>query len=473
MQFDSVDFIGCFILVYLLYLLLPHRPQNWMLLVASYAFYGWTDWRFLLLLGFTTGFDFWVALRIAEARRRGERGSLWLAFAVTSNLLVLGFFKYFDFFAASFAAAARTLGIPVPTIAFEILLPIGISFYTFQSMAYTIDVHRGRATATSNLIDYALFIAFFPQLVAGPIERARRLLPQIANPRRITERQLLDGAWFLFWGFFKKVYVADNLAAYVDAYADPMASPYGLDAMLYGLIFLVYVYADFSGYSDMAVGLGKLMGIELTLNFRRPLWASSPSEFWRRWHITLTGWFRDYVYAIARRGNGDALSKAAAIVPTMMLVGLWHGAGWNFVIWGTIWGAALFVERLLQPAFASRAWRGLGSPALRAAGGVALVMSLHAIANQFFARPVTDAMAALRLMVIAPAASPHLLADLGALGWFVAPLLLVEAIQSRTGFIDGRMRISPPARVGLYAALAAFLVIGASTHEYEFFYFRF
>jgi len=471
MQFDSVDFILGFILVYALYLLLPHRPQNGMLLVASYVFYGWTDWRFLLLLGFTTCWDFWLALRIAEAQRRGESGRQWLTLAIASNLLVLGFFKYFDFFSASFTGAAASLGIQVPTVVFDIVLPAGISFYSFQSMAYTIDVYRRRATASTNLIDYALFISFFPQLVAGPIERARRLLPQIASPRRITEQQLLDGAWFLFWGFFKKVFIADNLAGYIDVYADPTVSPYGVDAALYGLVFLIYVYADFSGYSDMAVGLGKLMGIEFTLNFRRPLWAASPAEFWRRWHITLTGWFRDYVYAIARRD--DPLSKAMAIVPTMMLVGLWHGAGWNFVIWGTIWGLVMFLERLLQPAFASRAWRGLGTPALRALGGVALVLGIHAVANQFFARPAADAVAALRLMATTPAASPHFLADLNAIAWFIAPLVIIEAIQARTGFLDGRLRIPLPARACLYSVLAAFLVLGASTYDYEFYYFRF
>jgi D-alanyl-lipoteichoic acid acyltransferase DltB (MBOAT superfamily) len=471
-QFDSFVFFEGFLLVYLLYLALPHRAQNLLLLAASYVFYGWFDERFLLLLAFTTGVDFFVALRIDAARRRGGRGTGWLALALTSNLGVLGYFKYFGFFAGSFEALARSLGWSVSPTILQIALPAGISFYTFQSMAYTIDVYRGRFRATASLLDFALFIAFFPQLVAGPIERARRLLPQIASPRRVTRQQLVDGLWFILWGLFKKIYVADNLADYVAAYADPSAAAHGPDVLLYGIVSIVFIYADFSGYSDMAVGLAKLMGVELTLNFRRPMWATSPGEFWRRWHVTLTGWFRDYVYGFAR-GGGEALGKAIAVVPTMLLVGLWHGAGWGFVLWGAVWGLALFAERLLRPLLARAGWRN-GVPAgLRAAGGLLLVYALHAVAMQFFMRPVDEAVAALRLVVAAPAPSAHFAADLATILFFLAPVFLVEWVQRRTDHMEGRLRIPAPARATVYGLLAALMVAGASGSAREFFYFRF
>jgi D-alanyl-lipoteichoic acid acyltransferase DltB (MBOAT superfamily) len=276
----------------------------------------------------------------------GRRTSCcWLSIAI--NLSILGFFKYFNFFAESLADLASLLGFDLDPIFLNIILPVGISFYTFQTMSYTIDVFRKRLQPTNSLLNFALFVAFFPQLVAGPIERAVHFLPQIEKPRRIRAEQISSGFFLIIWGFFKKSFVGDNVGQIADRIFNNYQDFSGLDLIIGVLAFAVQIYADFSGYSDIARGLARLMGFELIVNFKLPYFALNPSDFWRRWHISLSTWLRDYLYIPlggSRKGNGRTYLN---LFITMLLGGLWHGAAWNFVLWGIYQGIILIIYRAL------------------------------------------------------------------------------------------------------------------------------
>jgi alginate O-acetyltransferase complex protein AlgI len=347
MLFNSWIFPPFAMLVLALYRVLPHRGQNAMLLVASYVFYGWWDWRFLGLLALSTMIDYSVGRRLEYTQRDGARRALLLV-SLVSNLGLLGFFKYFNFFVESANQVLAALGLQTVGGGLDIVLPVGISFYTFQTLSYTIDVYRRRITVARDLLDFALFVSFFPQLVAGPIERAAALLPQVQGRRRVTRVQLRQGAWLILAGFFKKMVVADNLAALVDpVFAQPSASAATILVALYA--FAYQIYCDFSGYSDIARGLAKLMGIELMVNFDRPYKALNPSDFWRRWHISLSTWLRDYLYIPLGGNRRGATTTYRNLMLTMLLGGLWHGAAWNFVLWGAYQGLLLAAHRWTVP----------------------------------------------------------------------------------------------------------------------------
>ena len=354
MLFNSFEFIFFFAVVYLLYRLLNHRLQNSMLLIASYIFYGAWDWRFLGLLVFTTAVDYGCGIWIDKAADERRR-KLILAVSICVNLAVLGFFKYFDFFSESLRHLALFAGIRLDVPTLKIILPVGISFYTFQSMSYTIDVYRRSLKAEKNFFDFALYVAFFPQLVAGPIERAVNLLPQIKAERAVSSRQIDEGLWLIYWGFFKKVFVADNLAVIVNAvFAKTGVFPGG-EALVGVYAFAFQIYGDFAGYSDIARGLAKLMGIELMVNFRFPYFVTNPRDFWRNWHISLSTWLRDYLYIPLGGNRGSGLLTYRNIFITMLLGGLWHGAAWHFVVWGAYCGLLLMAHRTLDYKPASRA----------------------------------------------------------------------------------------------------------------------
>ena len=383
MLFNSVAFLGFFAIVYAVYLPASTRAQNLVLLLASYVFYGAWDWRFLGLLALSTAVDFRCALAIADGDPAHRRRWLWIS--VVTNLGILGFFKYFNFFVASFAQLCAALGWPVSTTTLEIVLPVGISFYTFQTLGYTIDVYRGRLPACRDPTTFALYVAYFPQLVAGPIERATHLLPQLAAARLVTLARLRDGAWLILLGLFKKVVVADNLARIVDpVFADSHGSS-GAATLLATYAFALQIYADFSGYSDIARGVSKLLGIELMRNFRRPYFATDPQEFWRRWHISLSQWLRDYVY-VPLGGNRDGdLRTSRNLMLTMLLGGLWHGASGMFVLWGALHGALLVIHRPWRELF------GGYLPGLAPLRGL-LLFHFVCLAWIFFrARTLTDA----------------------------------------------------------------------------------
>lgn len=353
MIFNSQTFLIFFAIVYALYLLLYGRvrPQNILLLIASYVFYGYWDWRFLILIFISTIADYSIGRTMdqtADSTPAGQRKrKRLLALSIAINLGILGFFKYFNFFTDSLTNLTSMLGFEVDPVFLEIILPVGISFYTFQTISYTIDIYRKRLKPTKSLLNFALFVAFFPQLVAGPIERAVHFLPQIENPRRIKAEQISSGVYLIVWGYFKKVFVADNAAQVANAIFNNYQSYSGLDLVIGVLAFAIQIYCDFSGYTDIARGISRLMGFELIINFRLPYFAINPSDFWRRWHISLSTWLRDYLY-IPLGGNRKGTARTYLnLFITMLLGGLWHGAAWNFIIWGAYHGIILIIYRAL------------------------------------------------------------------------------------------------------------------------------
>lgn len=350
MLFNSLEFVLFLPLVLVVYYRLSHRAQNTFLLIASCVFYASWDWRFLAPLLISTSIDYWVAERIQRLIRLGaplQRRKKYLALSIVTNLGLLGFFKYFNFFAASLRDLLQALGWKVHLWTLEVILPVGISFYTFQALSYTIDVYRGQMHATRRFADFLLAVLYFPHLVAGPIQRANNLLRQVVTPRQTTRRQVIDGIHLIMWGYFKKVFIADNLAPIVDRiFAQP--SPAGFETLIGVYAFAVQIFCDFSGYTDIARGTAKLMGFEFMLNFNQPYFSTSPQEFWTRWHISLSTWLRDYLY-IPLGGNRKGERRTYLnLMLTMVIGGLWHGAAWNFVLWGFYHGSLLVIHRRLK-----------------------------------------------------------------------------------------------------------------------------
>jgi alginate O-acetyltransferase complex protein AlgI len=344
--FDSLQFGVFLIIVYSIYLLLGRRYilQNRMLLIASYWFYGAWDARFLTLIIISTVIDYFCGKAIFRSNKAFLR-KRYLAISICANLLFLGFFKYCNFFVTSFAEFLGIIGIHTNVSTLEIVLPVGISFYTFQTMSYSIDIYRGKIKPCRSFFDFALFVAFFPQLVAGPIERAKTLLPQITQRRVICVETFSNGVYLIVWGLFKKLVIADNLAKIVNLTFARQTDFISSDVILATLCFAFQIYCDFSGYSDIARGVAKLLGIDLMVNFRLPYFAGNPSEFWKRWHISLSTWLRDYLYIPLGGSKSGQKNTYRNLMITMILGGLWHGANWNFVLWGLFHGSILAAHR--------------------------------------------------------------------------------------------------------------------------------
>lgn len=343
MNFASLEFALFMIAVYLPYLILSHRWQNYLLLVASYTFYAAWDWRFLSLIFIATIVNYWVGLvlpRTDDIRIR----RFYLIIALSISLGILGIFKYFGFFVESMANLLVFFGLKPHIPLLSIVLPVGISFYTFQTLSYTIDIYRNKIQPTSHFFDFALFVAFFPQLVAGPIERAKNLLPQVLSPRVVTYEQFSRGAFLILLGLFKKVVIADGVGNTVNAVYN-MSDPTALDIILGTYFFAIQIYCDFSGYSDIARGIAKLLGFELMTNFNLPYFSVNPKEFWQRWHISLSTWLRDYLYVPLGGNRQGELYTYRNLLLTMLLGGLWHGAAWNFMLWGFYQGSVLCIHR--------------------------------------------------------------------------------------------------------------------------------
>ncbi len=357
MLFTEFRFVGFFATIFLVHWLLPwNRARKLWLLAASYAFYGAWNWRFLSLIVASTIIDYLVGRGLERTSETSRRRAL-LVVSLLGNLGILGFFKYYNFFAVSAAEFTSWLGLGLPLQALEIVLPLGISFYTFQTLSYSIDVYRGRLVPTKSLPDFALFVAFFPQLVAGPIVRAIDFLPQLANPGRLSDIGLRVPLVRFLLGYIKKACIADHIAAAIDpVFADPAAFD-GMTLWLASLLYSLQIYCDFSGYSDMAIATAALLGYHLPENFGFPYLATTVQEYWRRWHITLTTWFRDYLY-IPMGGNRLGPARLAINLCTVFLLcGLWHGAAWTFVVWGIYHGLFLTIERFAR---ADRLPRALG-----------------------------------------------------------------------------------------------------------------
>ena len=350
MLFDSAAYILFLILVVLIYWRLPFRKQNYLLLAASYFFYGWWDWRFLFLMAGSTLVDYLVAGKIASAHDERTRRYL-LYFSLILNFSFLGVFKYFNFFVGSAAHLAALLGLKqIPVSVWSILLPPGISFYTFQEVAYIVDVYHRKVEPAKSLVDYALFISLFPHLIAGPIQRPSHLLPQVQKERVWDSAKAFDGLILILEGLFRKVVIADNCALIANAvFSGSFGGPNTMTVLLGTFAFAWQIYGDFSGYSSIARGSAQLLGFHFMVNFRQPYLAESLQDFWRRWHISLSTWLRDYLYIPL---GGSRLGKVRTYINlmlTMLLGGLWHGANWTFVVWGGIHGVGLAIERLFSP----------------------------------------------------------------------------------------------------------------------------
>jgi D-alanyl-lipoteichoic acid acyltransferase DltB (MBOAT superfamily) len=348
MLFNSYIFWVFFAVVITLYFRLPHKYQNRMLLVASYIFYGYWDYRFLSLIFISTVVDYFVALRIADSNETKIRKRL-LLLSIGTNLGFLGFFKYYNFFSNEFASMLSSLGMDVSLPVLNIILPVGISFYTFQTLSYTIDTYRRKVDPTDKFLDFALYVSFFPQLVAGPIERASHLLPQILQVRKLQGSAFSEGLFLVASGLFKKIVIADNMAPIVNTiFSKPTSELTGFEVLVGLYAFAFQIYGDFSGYSSIAKGIARWMGFELMWNFRNPYFATSPSDFWSRWHISLSTWIRDYIYIPLGGGRLGNFLTFRNLVLTMFLGGLWHGAGWTFIVWGLFHGAILVVYHAIE-----------------------------------------------------------------------------------------------------------------------------
>ncbi len=404
MLFNSIDFAVFLPIVFAVYWIFSPwlKARNLIIVASSYVFYGWWDWRFLSLIIFSTLIDFVVGVALGREQNQFKRKTL-LMLSIFSNLGLLGFFKYYNFFIENFTRVFTFFGSEISTGSLNIILPVGISFYTFQTLSYTIDVYRRQMKPTDDLISFAAFVSFFPQLVAGPIERAKRLLPQITSKIYFDYGKAADGMRQILWGLFKKIVIADSCAEFVNLiFQTPESFSSGM--LILGVVFFAFqIYGDFSGYSDIAIGTARLFGIDLMKNFAFPYFSRDMAEFWRRWHISLSTWFRDYVYIPL---GGSRSTKAIVIRNTFIIFivsGLWHGANWTFIVWGAL-NAVYFLPLLL----AGRNRRNLEIvaknrifPKLRETGAILLTFFLTCFAWIFFrAESISHAFIFIRNMFI-------------------------------------------------------------------------
>ena len=477
MLFTELNFWVFFAAVCTLYLTLPHRGQNRMLLVASYIFYGAWDWRFLSLILLSTVIDYFVAQKMAHTTAQSRRRQL-LSVSLAANLGMLAIFKYLGFFVESFAAMLAALGYQADPFTLSIVLPVGISFYTFQTLSYTIDVYRRDMEPTDDFLDFALFVAFFPQLVAGPIERARNLLPNIASPRRLSWEDLGRGSVLCLTGLIKKIVIADGIAPSVNAiYAAP--DPSGLDIVLATWLFAIQIYCDFSGYTDIARGVAKILGFRLMRNFAQPYFAVDPQEFWRRWHISLSTWLRDYLYISLGGNRGGSWRTWRNLMATMTLGGLWHGAAWNFILWGLYQGGLLALHRALAGRHGA-----VGEGMRRSAAGwlwqvlkIAVFFQIVCYGWLLFRAQSFAQITEFTRRMFSFAQSDYLsvsmpsvpLAALLGILW----LLLWDLLTEVTGNVRFYRHWPVPVRAGLYAGMIYLLAFGATTSTSAFIYFQF
>lgn len=338
MIFNSINFAIFLPIVFILYWLVSNNKiklQNIILLFASYFFYACWDWRFLSLLLFSTLLDYFAGIKISKSENKAAK-NIYFGLSISVNLGFLGIFKYYNFFVESFTGVLQNIGITVHPYTLYIILPVGISFYTFHGLSYVIDIFKGRIKAENNFIDYSLFVSFFPLLVAGPIERATHLLPQIKKKRTFQYHKVVDGLRQILWGIFKKVVIADRCAEYTNHIFNNSAAYSGSTLFLGAILFAFQIYGDFSGYSDIALGTARLFGIDLLKNFAFPYFSRDIAEFWRRWHISLSTWFRDYLYIPLGGSNGGTLMKVRNTLIVFVISGLWHGSNWTFIVWGLL-----------------------------------------------------------------------------------------------------------------------------------------
>ncbi|MCB0804354.1 MAG: MBOAT family protein [Bacteroidales bacterium] len=388
MLFNSIDFAVFLPVVFLLYWFVTNKNlkiQNALLLVASYVFYGWWDWRFLSLIVFSSIVDYWVGISIEKTENTAKRKAL-LTTSILVNIGFLGFFKYFNFFSESFADAFTLLGNSFEPARLNIILPVGISFYTFQTLSYSIDVYKRKLKPTHDPVAFFAFVSFFPQLVAGPIERATNLLPQFYRKRTFEYDKAVDGLKQMLWGFFKKIVIADNCAMFANDFFSNYTEYSGSTLLLGALFFTFQIYGDFSGYSDIAIGTSRLFGFNIMRNFAYPYFSRDIAEFWRRWHISLSTWFRDYVYIPLGGSRGGTWMKVRNTFIIFVVSGFWHGANWTFIAWGAL-NAIYFLPLLLlkrNRANIEVVAHDKFFPSFREFVGMAITFSLTVLAWIFF-----------------------------------------------------------------------------------------
>ena len=461
MIFNSYQFWAFFALVALAYRFLGHRQQNHLLLAASYFFYACWDWRFLGLIIGITAVHYVAALKIGEGDEKERRR--WLVGSVAISLLLLGIFKYLNFFIESTGVFLGRIGFEAHFESLSIILPVGISFYTFQTLSYTIDVLRGETKPTRNFGDFALYVAYFPQLVAGPIERSSRLLPQITNPRKHGAEDFTIGLSLVMIGLFLKVAVADNLAFVANGvFKAPEGEITGTDALAGVYAFSFQIYGDFAGYSFIACGVSRWLGIRLMTNFKRPYLAKGPSDFWNRWHISLSSWLRDYLYIPLggnRKGVGNTYRN---LMLTMVIGGLWHGAAWTFVIWGLIHGVLLCLYRIK-----------LIKVKVPAVIAVLVFFHLTCLTWLFFrADSFGQAMVLLELIFFEQGLTPFSSYAFGSLAFFCLPLVVAEIWSDRRE--ERRLHHLPwQGRAAVYCYLVWMIITCAPTVHSDFIYFQF
>ena len=473
MIFNSLDFLVFIALFLPLYFALRGRARLGLCLVGSYVFYGWWDWRFLGIVGFTTLMDYTLGLLMGRSSDETFRKRL-IYFSVTINLLFLGFFKYFNFFADSFRQAVQSMGFEPSHSTLHIILPIGISFYTFQSMSYTIDIYRREIEPERDLLRFAAFVSLFPQLVAGPIVRARDFLPQFRADAPFDWERVMSGLTRVLWGFFKKVAVADSLAPFVE---QCFAAPTTMSSfqVLLGVIFYSFqIYCDFSGYSDIAIGLARILGFRFIENFRTPYFSRSFTEFWTRWHISLSSWLRDYLYIPLGGNRGGTWMTYRNLMLTMLIGGLWHGANWTFVFWGFLHGSYQVVQRLIQP-YARRVYAFLPKPVGQGLD-MLLVYALTCFAWVYFRSPTFGAANDV-LRVIASgenfnwgSVTNKFVAFKGIL--LIGLLLAVEVSNLRLRYAALVLR-QPALRLAAYAGLLWLIALLGTFGANSFIYFQF
>lgn len=479
MLFNSFEFLVFLPIVFLLYWFVfkPLRWQNLFVVAVSYLFYGWWDWRFLILIAITTfcSFASGVLLEKYEGRHKIRQGIS--AVNIILNLLILCYFKYYNFFGENFSALLRSLGMQADWVTLDILLPVGISFYTFQALSYTIDVYQHKIRAIRDIIAFFAFISFFPQLVAGPIERATNLLPQFLVPRTFDYSKAVDGMRQILWGLFKKMVVADNCAVAVNLIFDDYQLLNGLDLFLGAVFFTFQIYGDFSGYSDIAIGAARLFGINLKRNFNFPYFSRDIAEFWRRWHISLTTWFRDYIY-IPLGGSRCKKWKVARNTLIIFLVsGFWHGADWTFVCWGAFHALLFFPLFILgrNRKYTDVVACGKRLPSLKEAGQMLATFSLAVVGWILFrAETIHQAWDYMVCMVTRfhPAMPEYGKKAL----IYILILLIIEWLQREKQFglqfdAEGIFRYRA-VRWSAYYALFIGSILCAGTQE-EFIYFQF
>lgn len=466
MLFNSFDFLAFFIVVFVVQRVLPHRLRNLFLLAASCFFYACWNWKFLGLVWITICNDYFVSRQIEKTEDAKNRRRL-LTLSCCINLGILGFFKYANFFAESATNLCGVIGWPVDPIVLNIVLPVGISFYTFQSMSYTIDVYRRKMPALRNLLDYALYVTLFPQMVAGPIERGAHLAAQIRRKTLASWDDIQEGSWLILKGVFKKSVMADNLGILADQiFSGQPAS--GLEILLGTYAFAFQIYGDFSGYTDIARGVGRLMGYDFMLNFKRPYLATDPSDFWQRWHISLSSWLRDYLYIPLGGNRGSTLATCRNLMITMLLGGLWHGAAWNFVIWGAYHGVLLTGFRILG---------GNSAPTLFTLSWWLRVIAMFHLTCVGWLVFRVNSIAQLSHMVESLCSNWSTSVFAGQIFWsvvlFALPLMLMQLVEEMSGESSVVQRISIVPRLAIYLTMLTAILTLGSFGGREFIYFQF